>query len=165
MANAFRFSSEEGMKLCRELSQPELKFMPHDYSLIIATNIMDGIDCLFRSACGSGKTGILALIALCIVKIGAKNSLVPTKAPLIIPDIPVILVICPTDALEMDLERKLKSYSIKATAINSDLCAKASHDHEQDLWVTAKSSNVILLAPEQLEGDGLARALNDASFL
>ncbi|KAH7871752.1 hypothetical protein F5879DRAFT_941984 [Lentinula edodes] len=30
---------------------------------------MDSPDCLFRSAYGSGKTGILALIALCIVKI------------------------------------------------------------------------------------------------
>ncbi|KAJ3841821.1 P-loop containing nucleoside triphosphate hydrolase protein, partial [Lentinula raphanica] len=125
---------------------------------------MDNVDCLFRSACGSGKTGVLALIALCITKIGLNPDIVPMSCRSSFPKNPVILVICPTDALEIDLECKLKRYKINAVAINSNLCAKAARKEERNLWDIAKSSDVILLAPEQLEGRGLTEALSDAQF-
>ncbi|KAJ3735283.1 P-loop containing nucleoside triphosphate hydrolase protein [Lentinula guzmanii] len=164
MSNAlFRFSSDAGLHLCRQLSEKDLHFVPHDYSLIVATNVLDGVDCLFRSACGSGKTGVLALIALCIGKMGKNPSAIPTAYRSRIPEKPVILVACPTDALEIDLEAKLRSYNVKALAINSDLLADAFKRNE-DIWDTAKQAEVLLVSPEMLEGDAFANALKDKSF-
>ncbi|KAJ3753957.1 P-loop containing nucleoside triphosphate hydrolase protein [Lentinula raphanica] len=165
MPDSFKFNSAEGFELLRKLSEADLGFMPHDYSLVVAGTILDGHDCLFRSACGSGKTGILALISLCLAKLSSEGFPNASTSAVDIPKKPIILVICPTDALEIDLEVKLKRFNIKALAINSNLCAIAFRDHQLDLWVDAKSSDVILLAPEQLKSDGFANALNDHDFL
>ncbi|KAJ3819356.1 P-loop containing nucleoside triphosphate hydrolase protein, partial [Lentinula raphanica] len=165
MADPFKFTSTEGFELLRQLSEPDLGFMPHDYSLVIAGNILDGLDCLFRSACGSGKTGVLALISLCLARLSDGVSPSPSHSCMNIPKNPIILVICPTDALEIDLEVKLKQFKIKALAINSSLCAISLRDYRRDLWLDAKSADVILLAPEQLKGDGFANALKDSDFL
>ncbi len=102
----FLFNSSEGINLCREIAQPSLGYDPHDYSLDIATKIIDGHDCLVRAACGSGKTGILALLAIILVKLGENPAQVPPSFPKSFIKRPVILVICPTNALEEDLVRK-----------------------------------------------------------
>ncbi len=106
-SSVFLFNSEEGIKICREIAQPSLGYDPHDYSLDIATKIIDGKDCLVRAACGSGKTGILALLALVMVKLGENPGMIPPNCPMRFCDRPVILVICPTNALKVDLVREI----------------------------------------------------------
>ncbi len=101
----FAFDSLEGRRLSRDLSHHDLKYDPHDYSLDVAVKIIDGTDCLVRTACGLGKTGIIALLAIVLRKIGQDQTLFPGKPVQEVIRNPVILVICPTNALEQDLVR------------------------------------------------------------
>ncbi|KAF9070440.1 P-loop containing nucleoside triphosphate hydrolase protein [Rhodocollybia butyracea] len=156
----FELNSQSGKELCRKTAHPQLGFDPHSYSLLVVTALMVGLDALVTSACGSGKTGILALLVICMVRFGLDRSLLPSKYHDIIVRNPVILVACPTDALEVDLAAKLKGYDIKTMVINSDELEK-----DRSLWEQAiETPNVILLAPEQLEGNGFAKLLNHPKF-
>lgn len=99
----FKFDSPEGRKICRVLARPDLKYDPHDYSLDVTVKIIDGVDCLVRAACGSGKTVIMAMLAIVLKKFGADPTLYSANpVRTLVPD-PAILVICPTNALERDL--------------------------------------------------------------
>ncbi|KAF9060772.1 hypothetical protein BDP27DRAFT_1429719 [Rhodocollybia butyracea] len=156
----FELNSQSGKELCRKTARPQLGFDPHSYSLLVVTALMVGLDTLVTLACGSGKTGILALLVICMVCFGLDRSLLPSKYHDIIVRNPVILVACPTDALEVDLAAKLKGYDIKTMVINSDELEK-----DRSLWEQAiETPNVILLAPEQLEGNGFAKLLNHPKF-
>lgn len=77
--DVFKLSSNGGTKICWEISRSQLGFDPHSYSLEVATTLMDGMDCLATAACGSGKTGILALLAICVVRFGTEPSLLPSS--------------------------------------------------------------------------------------
>ncbi|KAJ7599073.1 hypothetical protein C8J56DRAFT_181498 [Mycena floridula] len=143
----FIFYSADGIKLCREIAQKYLPYDPHDYSLEAVGHIAQGNDVLVRSGCASGKTGIIALLAIILLEFGNNPSAIPGATRQKFVKDPAIVVICPTNALEVDIETKLAKLKIKAIAINAALLAAA----ETDLWTQAAvNATVILLSPEKL---------------
>lgn len=102
----FAFYSNEGRKTIRDIARQHLPFDPHDYSIEVAARILDGQDVLVRTACAGGKTGTIALIAVLLRELRKDESLVkylelPREGN------PIIVVVCPTNALELDIVRIL----------------------------------------------------------
>ncbi|KAF5319859.1 hypothetical protein D9758_018457 [Tetrapyrgos nigripes] len=151
-----RFDTREGRSLLHSLAQKCLPYDPHDLSLDVTGHILEQKDVFLRTACGAGKTGIIALLAYILPDVCNRSALVPTFTPWYNKD-PVILVLCPTDTLELDIEHKLKSMGVQATALNLEILKKAQNSEKQgaerEIWDAAKSSRVILLSLELLSGD------------
>jgi hypothetical protein len=99
----FLFCSPIGIQLCRDIVQNTLGYDPHDYSFKVAAKILDGVDCLVRTGCGSGKSGIIALLAILFIRLGEDPSKIPANCRRVFPRSPAILVVCPTNALEINL--------------------------------------------------------------
>jgi hypothetical protein len=62
---------------------------------------MDGFDLLATTPCGLGKSGYLILLMLIVCEIAADETLAIGKE--IFPLDPVMIVVCPTKALEEDI--------------------------------------------------------------
>ncbi|KAE9392545.1 hypothetical protein BT96DRAFT_944577 [Gymnopus androsaceus JB14] len=143
--DVFKLNSQDGAQLCRKIARPQLGFDPHSYSLDVATTVMDGINALVTSKCGSGKTGILALLAICIARFGEENSLLPANC-------------------RKDFSKKLEKYKIRTMVINSVQIELSQHE-DRNLWTDAiEGPTEILLAPEQLEGDGFSKLVDNEKF-
>ncbi|KAF9038842.1 hypothetical protein BDZ89DRAFT_1216541 [Hymenopellis radicata] len=156
----FYFDSTQGRLICRKLARPDLNYDPHDYSLDVGVKVLDGLDCVVRAACGSGKTGVMALLAILFKKLAADSSLYPPNPARPLVKDPIILVICPTNALEKDLEKKLCMFGIQAIAINAVLAEKVRIDPnaDGDIWDLAKEATVILLSPADVNQANAATA-------
>ncbi|KAL0062956.1 hypothetical protein AAF712_010177 [Marasmius tenuissimus] len=147
----FAFSSPEGRKILREITNPPvLPFLPHDYSLKAAAAILDGHDVLCRTATAGGKTGTIAVTAIAMQLLQENPSTVPQFQIWYKPS-PIILVICPTNALEINISIKMNAMGIKTCHLNSDVINKAVNSGmETEVWAEAKKSRIILLSPELL---------------
>ena len=97
----FKFSSPLGRKICRKIIQEKLPFGPHDYQLDGITHALDGQDVITISATGSGKSAYIYMLATVLVALGKNPSLVPSNKRF--SKDPVLVVVCPTTALEDDL--------------------------------------------------------------
>ena len=97
----FKFSSPSGWKICRKIIQERLPFGPHDYQLDGITHALDGQDVIAISATGSGKSAYIYMLATVLVALGRDPSLVPSNRRF--SKDPVLVVVCPTTALEEDL--------------------------------------------------------------
>jgi ATP-dependent helicase YprA (DUF1998 family) len=99
----FKFSSPSGWRICRKIIQERLPFGPHDYQLDGITHALqlDGQDVIAISATGSGKSAYIYMLATVLVALGKDPSLVPSKKRF--SRDPVLVVVCPTTALEEDL--------------------------------------------------------------
>ncbi|KIY48923.1 P-loop containing nucleoside triphosphate hydrolase protein [Fistulina hepatica ATCC 64428] len=152
-SNSFKFFSEEGLLLCRSIAHECLPYDPHDDSLETATQFLDGRDGLVLSGCGSGKTGIIALLAFLLIQFGQDLSLVPKNCSVEFVQNPLLLVVCPTNALEEDIALKLCKLGLKAAAVNARTVEESRRNsHIPDPWLTAKShANVLCLSPEMLK--------------
>ncbi|KAJ3818159.1 hypothetical protein F5880DRAFT_1601213 [Lentinula raphanica] len=108
---------ESDYTLLRQLSQDFLPYEPHDISIKALVGILNRNDVLVRTGCGSGKTGIIAFLALALPRI---HEIIPSFKPWF-HDNPVLLVICPTNTLELDIESKLRKLEVDAVALNADI--------------------------------------------
>ncbi|KAJ7590029.1 hypothetical protein C8J56DRAFT_1048201 [Mycena floridula] len=134
------YSLANRIKTLCEIARERLPYDPHDYSLEAVGHLVNGDDVLVWSGCASGKTGIIALLAVILAQLGMEST----------------CVIYPTNELEVDIEGKLRKLNVKAVAINADLL-KTSADY---LWAQAESeAMVILISPEQLQGDDFRKHL------
>ena len=135
--DVFKLNSQDGAQLCRKIARPQLGFDPHSYSLDVATTVMDGINALVTSKCGSGKTGILALLAICIARFGEENSLLPANCRKDFVSNPIILVVCPTDSLEVDLVC-IFGFTL-VTALTSSSCSqRSSRNTKSEPWSSTR---------------------------
>ena len=75
--------------------------MAHNYILDGRCPVMDGFDLLATTPTGSGKAGYLILLILVVREIAADMTLAFVKE--ILPRDPVMIVVCPTKALEDEI--------------------------------------------------------------
>ncbi|KAK7022836.1 hypothetical protein VNI00_016917 [Paramarasmius palmivorus] len=147
------YNSPEGRRILLEaVKDPDLlPFTPHDFSIEVAAQFLDQQDILVRTACGSGKTGTIALIAVLLAQIKKKPELAK-HFDVWFPDNAAIVVICPTDALEVDIEAKMNKMKIPAVALNSIIIHRHQHNQNIDvLWEKVRTARIILMSPEMLE--------------
>jgi ATP-dependent helicase YprA (DUF1998 family) len=102
-ASKISYNSPEGRQILLNAVANDniLPFRPHDFSIEVAAQFLDQQDILVRTACGSGKTGTIALIAVLLAQLKDKPEL-SQHFDVWYPDNAAI-VICPTDALEVDI--------------------------------------------------------------
>ncbi|KAL1674911.1 P-loop containing nucleoside triphosphate hydrolase protein, partial [Schizophyllum commune] len=140
----------------------KLREHPHDHQLDVVTHTLDRTDVLAITYTGSGKSGYIYMAVTIINAILEDPDICPTA---IFPRSPLVLVICPTIALEEDLERKMKKYNIESLVI-SKARRDALRKRRIDIFEQAKtpSLRVLLLTPEMLSSDSFAALLNDSTF-
>jgi hypothetical protein len=90
--------SPAGYTLLRQTTRDLLPYDPHDTSIEALAAFLECKDVLVRMACGSGKTGIIALLAVSLPLFHEMTSFKPW-----FDKDPVLLVICPTNTLEIDI--------------------------------------------------------------
>ena len=96
-----KYDSCEGRHLFKKILTKYVVYDPHDYILDGICPVMDGFDLLASTPTGSGKTGYLILLMLVVREIAADKTLTITKENF--PKDPVMIVVCPTNALEEDI--------------------------------------------------------------
>ena len=98
----FKFFSDESRRLCKDIAREHLPFDPHDYSIDVAARILDGWDVMVRTACAGGKTGTVALIVVLLRELRGHEGLGTHYQPWWDEE-PIIVVVCPTNALVLDI--------------------------------------------------------------
>ncbi|KAI0361859.1 P-loop containing nucleoside triphosphate hydrolase protein [Trametes cingulata] len=157
-SNYFIFSSPEGHELCREIISGELGYSPHDYQLEGVCRALDGLDLLAITPTGSGKTGFLIMYFIVIRAVMKKPELCVNPPPHFRKD-PVIVVVCPTLALEEDMDVKFISAGISALVINKNTTDALRRVEAKDIWDRAPTTEALLLSPEQLSSPGFEHLL------
>ncbi|KAJ7440754.1 P-loop containing nucleoside triphosphate hydrolase protein [Mycena latifolia] len=105
---------------------------------------------------GSGKTGYLFLSIIIMIAIAKTPSLCPTKK---LPSDPAIVVVCPTNSIELQMEENMAKIGVAALTINSDTVASALMRND-DLWMRARAGiSMLILGPEQLISEGFRNLL------
>ena len=99
----FDFYSADGRDLIRKTTQELLPFDPHGWSVDVVAKLIDQVDVLVRTATASGKTGIIAMLAVVLEKIGSDDTFSPRHYQRWFDRDPAILVICPTKCLEHNI--------------------------------------------------------------
>ncbi|KAH9948899.1 P-loop containing nucleoside triphosphate hydrolase protein, partial [Amylocystis lapponica] len=160
-SHSFNFCSPEGNTLFRNILKNHLPYEPHDYQLEGACKALDGIDVLAVTPTGSGKTGFMSMMMLVMCAIAREPSLCPRVK---FKKDPAMLVICPTKALQLDMEPKFSQVGLSTAVINEDTV----HDARlagRDLWDTVRSRiTMILLSLEQLQIRSFESLLHDKQF-
>jgi superfamily II DNA/RNA helicase len=93
-----KYDTHGGRRLCKKILAKYVTYDPHDYILDGICPVMDGFDLLATTPTGSGKAGYLILL---IRNIATDRTLAIAKE--IFPRDPVMIVVCPTMALEDDM--------------------------------------------------------------
>ncbi|KAJ7126642.1 P-loop containing nucleoside triphosphate hydrolase protein, partial [Mycena filopes] len=137
-------------------------FEPHHYQIDGVCKILSGVDLVASTPTGSGKTGYLFLSILVMIAIAKKPSLCPgVKFPMN----PVIIVVCPTNSIEQQMDTNMADLGIAALTINADTVTAARIAGEQDLWVRAQEGvSMLILGPEQLISPGFRTLIGLDSF-
>ncbi|KAJ7613611.1 P-loop containing nucleoside triphosphate hydrolase protein [Mycena polygramma] len=161
-ADAFTFHSPAGFSLVRQILLAALPtFEPHDYQLDGVCKILDKIDLVAVTPTGSGKTGFLFLSLLVMMAIAANPALCPS---VIFPKDPAMVVVCPTNSIEQQLEQNMAKLGISALMINADTVSSARLRGE-DLWMKARTGiSMLILGPEQLISKGFQELLKFEPF-
>jgi ATP-dependent helicase YprA (DUF1998 family) len=100
----FQFCTLEGRELCRQILQDRLPYDPHDYQVDGICKSLDGIDLMAVTPTGSGKTTFLTGYMHVMLAILDNPELCPTAQFPVKKD-PVMIVVCPTKALQDDMVR------------------------------------------------------------
>ncbi|KAJ6556881.1 P-loop containing nucleoside triphosphate hydrolase protein [Mycena sp. CBHHK59/15] len=161
-AHAFAFSSPEGFTLVRKILLAALPtFDPHTYQMDGICKVLDKVDLVAVTPTGSGKTGFLFLTIIVMSAIAANPSLCPT---VVFPKDPVIVVVCPTNSIEQQMEENMAKLGVSAVMINADSVVSARLRGE-DLWIKACAGiSMIILGPEQLISKGFQDLLKHEPF-
>ena len=96
-----KYDSSQGRQLCRKILAEYVLYDPHDYILDGICPVMDGFDLIAMAPTGSGKTGYLILLMLVVRKIAVDKVLAIGMETF--PEDPVMIVVCPTKALEENI--------------------------------------------------------------
>ncbi|KAJ7705555.1 P-loop containing nucleoside triphosphate hydrolase protein [Mycena rosella] len=159
---AFHFYSTEGFALARKILLVALpNFEPHHYQMDGVCKVLAGIDLIACTPTGSGKTGYLFLAILVMIAIARDPSLCPGIK---FPKNPAIIVVCPTNSIEQQMDKNMADMGITALTINADTVA-ASRQKKEDIWLTAHEDvSMLILGPEQLTSRGFRDLLTHESF-
>ncbi|KAJ7792475.1 hypothetical protein B0H14DRAFT_3499209 [Mycena olivaceomarginata] len=113
--------------------------------------VLDGVDLVAVTPTGSGKTAYLFLSILVMMAISKTPSLCPAVK---FPKDPAIVVVCPTNSIEQQLDENMAKLGVPALTINSNTMASARICKE-DLWIKARAGiAMLILGPEQLISQG-----------
>ncbi|KAJ7328427.1 P-loop containing nucleoside triphosphate hydrolase protein [Mycena albidolilacea] len=161
-AHSFRFYSPKGSVLVRQILLTALPtFEPHIYQLEGVCKVLDKIDLVAVTPTGSGKTGFLFLTILVMIAIAANPSLCPSVK---FPRNPAVVVVCPTNSIEQQMEENMSKLGILALMINAETVASARLRRE-DLWTKAREAvSMLILGPEQLISKGFQDLLKHGPF-
>ncbi|KAJ6618975.1 hypothetical protein B0H10DRAFT_2217247 [Mycena sp. CBHHK59/15] len=113
--------------------------------------VLDGVDLVAVTPTRSGKTAYLFLTILVMMAI--------SKTPLLCPAInvlkdPAIVVVCPTNSIEQQIDANMEKLGVPALTINSDTVA-AARLRGEDLWKKVSAGiPMLILGPEQLISKG-----------
>ncbi|TRM55361.1 P-loop containing nucleoside triphosphate hydrolase protein [Schizophyllum amplum] len=159
----FQFSSPEGRSLCSRIIQDKTEQEPHDHQLDVITRVLDRKHVLAVTYTGSGKSGYIYMVIIVLRALASDPSLCPQYKG---PQNPVITVICPTNALEDDLEAKMHRYSIPTLVISKERREKMKNEQDKDIFREAKSTSysVLLMTPEMLASNAFGHLLEDPAF-
>ncbi|KAI0077319.1 hypothetical protein K474DRAFT_1752134 [Panus rudis PR-1116 ss-1] len=102
----YKWSSDEGIKHLRDITQPFLPYTPSEFQLENTARLLLGEDVVCVTATGDGKTALIYLYT--IARPGTMS-----------------IVISPTNSLEADMVNNLEKLGINALAINSETLAAA----------------------------------------
>ncbi|KAF8239153.1 hypothetical protein L208DRAFT_1239175 [Tricholoma matsutake] len=159
--NLFTFSSTEGQQLVQKILVDGLLFEPHNDQIAGVCKTLDGINILIVSVTGSGKTGYFFMVLIVIITINNNLQLCPSVK---FKKDPAMIVLCPTNALEVEMRDKMITFGLTVIALNRDTIEEAQQLHQEDLWETAHTGiAVILTNMEQLSLRGFAKLTNDKS--
>ncbi|KAF7976391.1 hypothetical protein HWV62_6975 [Athelia sp. TMB] len=95
------YDSPTGCDLCKRVLKKTLPYEPHDYQLDGTCPVLDGFDLLATAPTGSGKTRYLTQLML-MARALAEDPSLQLNDRVFIED-PVMLVVFPTKALEVDM--------------------------------------------------------------
>ncbi|KAJ7769073.1 P-loop containing nucleoside triphosphate hydrolase protein [Mycena maculata] len=159
---AFKFHSPDGFCLVRQILLDALPhFEPHSYQMDGICKVLDGVDLVAVTPTGSGKTGFLFLTILVMIAISKNPSLCPAVK---FPNDPTIVVVCPTNSIEQQMEENMTKLGISALTINLDTVA-AARLKGQNLWIRAQAGiSMLILGPEQLISKGFRDLLEHEPF-
>ncbi|KAJ7754625.1 P-loop containing nucleoside triphosphate hydrolase protein [Mycena maculata] len=160
--NGFTFSSSAGSDLVREILLTALPtFEAHSYQMEGICKVLDKVDLVAVTPTGSGKTGFLFLTIIVMIAIAANPSLCPSVS---FPKDPAIVVVCPTNSIEQQMEENMGKLGIAALMINADTVA-AARLRGENLWMKAREGiSMLIVGPEQLISKGFQDLLKFESF-
>ncbi|KAJ7688812.1 hypothetical protein B0H17DRAFT_1202680 [Mycena rosella] len=152
ICDAFKFYSEPGFTLVRKILLAVLPtFEPHHYQLDGICKVLDGIDLVAVTPTGSGKTAYLFLTIIVMIAISKTPALCPAVH---FPIDPAIIVVCPTNSIEQQMDENMAKIGVAALTINADTVA-AARIRSEDLWIRARTGiAMLILGPEQLISQG-----------
>ncbi|KAJ7690964.1 hypothetical protein B0H17DRAFT_1201322 [Mycena rosella] len=131
-------------------------------SLLLPRKVLDKIDLVAVTPTGSSKTGFLFLTIIVMIAIAANPSLCPSAS---FPKDPAIVVVCPTNSIEQQMEENMAKLGIRAVMINADTMA-AARIRGEDLWSKARAGiSMLILGPEKLISKGFQDLLKCDSFM
>ncbi|KAJ7861438.1 P-loop containing nucleoside triphosphate hydrolase protein [Mycena olivaceomarginata] len=158
----FTFHSPDGFALVRKILLDALPtFEPHTYQMDGVCKVLDKIDLVAVTPTGSGKTGFFFLTILVMIAITANPSLCPSAS---FPKDPAIVVVCPTNSIEQQMEENMAKMGIRALMINADTVA-AARIRGEELWIKAREGiSMLILGPEQLISKGFQDLLKFERF-
>ncbi|KAJ6496218.1 P-loop containing nucleoside triphosphate hydrolase protein, partial [Mycena sanguinolenta] len=158
----FTFHSPDGFALVRKILLAALPtFEPHTYQMDGVCKVLDKIDLVAVTPTGSGKTGFFFLTILVMIAIAANPSLCPSAS---FPKDPAIVVVCPTNSIEQQMEENMAKMGIRALMINADTVA-AARIRGEDLWIKAREGiSMLILGPEQFISKGFQDLLKFERF-
>ncbi|KAJ7083420.1 P-loop containing nucleoside triphosphate hydrolase protein, partial [Mycena epipterygia] len=160
--DAFTFHSPDGFSLVRGILFSALPtFEPHSYQMDGICKVLDKVDLVAVTPTGSGKTGFLFLTILVMIAIAKNPSLCPS---VVFPKDPAIVVVCPTNSTEQQMEENMAKLGIHALMINADTIA-AARIRGENLWIKAREGiSMLILGPEQLISKGFQDLLKYEQF-
>ncbi|KAJ7785594.1 P-loop containing nucleoside triphosphate hydrolase protein [Mycena olivaceomarginata] len=158
----FTFHSPDGFALVRQILLDALPtFEPHTYQMDGVCKVLDRIDLVAVTPTGSGKTGFFFLTILVMIAITANPLLCPSAS---FPKDPAIVVVCPANSIEQQMEENMAKMGIRALMINADTVA-AARIRGEELWIKAcEGISMLILGPEQLISKGFQDLLKFERF-
>ncbi|KAH9910556.1 P-loop containing nucleoside triphosphate hydrolase protein [Epithele typhae] len=157
----FAFNSTAGRALCRQIISARFGYDPHDYQLDGVTRALDGLDILAITPTGSGKTGFLTMYLVVMQAVMEQPLLLPSPPSRHFQHRAAMVVVCPTIALQVDMATKFTACGLRPIVINKDALTTA---RPRNLWDDVPDSDVLLVAPEQLDKKGFERLVNNSAY-
>lgn len=107
VSGQFKFSSEAGHQLARDILTPLLPYEPHSYQIEGVCEVLDGLDLLAIIPTGAGKTGYFSMYMLILITISKDPNICSPKKH--VPADPAMVIIYPTNSLEEEQVSELLS--------------------------------------------------------
>ncbi|KIM73765.1 hypothetical protein PILCRDRAFT_14986 [Piloderma croceum F 1598] len=143
-----KYDSIQGRQLCKKILAKYVTYDPHDYILDGVCPVIDGFNLLATTPTGSGKTGFFTLLML-VREIAADKTLAIGNE--VFPINPVMIVVCPTKALEEDIATQSREAGLTAIVINSDTVDLARKWCSRCAMIKAFSSFIVSKVPSHSE--------------